>query len=533
VNNPGEIKSGRFSMTKYKKTITVVSILFLFTSVWGQQREKSLSLEDCIVSALQNNLGIAVEVLNPQIADTSLSLAKQKFLPQLGFSFFKRETNSASYSWLEAAEKVTTELNDYAAQFTQEIPTGGNLSITLYSYKENTNQKFQTINPRYGSTLSFDFTQPLLRDFGFKMSRREILVAQNNLDISETRFKQALLDAVYNVEEAYWNLVYSIENLNVKKQALELARDLLAKNKREVEVGTLAPIEILSAEAEVATREAEILQAEVMVENNEDRLKTVINIASKGEDFENIIPTDKPTFEKKEINLDEALVLGLENRPDLAEIKLDLKNKDLDLSYAKNQLLPNLSLEASYWSPGTSGTKILYEDDNPLTENVIGVVPGVASDALKDAFDFKYKNWSVRLTFSVPVETIFSRAQYAQARVSKDQGILRLQNQEQQVFLEIRNAVRTVQTNYKRVQAYKVARELAERKLEAEEKKLKVGLTTNYLVLQHQRDLANARSAELRAIIDYNLSLALMDKALGTTLKNKNIKFSKILESSM
>lgn len=518
-------------MAKYKKTITVISVLFLFTCGWGQQREKTLSLEDCIVTALQNNFGVAVEVLNPQLADISVSLAKQKFLPQLGFSVFKRETNTASFSWIEAAEQITTELSDYAAQLRQEIPTGGNFSVTLYSYRENTNRKFQTINPRYGSTLSFNFAQPLLRDFGFKMSRREIIIAQNNMDISETQFKGVLLDTVYNVEEAYWNLVYSIENLKVRKQSLDLAQDLLAKNKREVEVGTLAPIEILSAEAEVATREAEILQAEVMVKNSEDLLRTVINIAESGEDFEQIIPAEKPSFEKKEISLDEALLLGMENRPDLAAIKLDLKNKDLNLSYAKNQLLPNLSLEASYWSPGISGTEILYEDGNPLTENVIGVIPGVASDALKDAFDFKYKNWSVRLTFSIPVETIFSRAQYAQARVVKDQAIFRLKNQEQQAFLEIRNAVRTVQTDYKRVQAYKLARELAERKLEAEEKKLKVGLTTNYLVLQHQRDLADARSAELRAVIDYNLSLARMDRVLGTTLKNKNIKFSEILET--
>ncbi|UCC40425.1 MAG: TolC family protein [Candidatus Aminicenantes bacterium] len=520
-------------MLGHKKTISVLSILFLFSSVWGQQKEKSLSLEDCIVSALQNNLGVAVEILNPQLADISVSLAKQKFLPQLGFSLFKRETNTASFSWIEAAEQVTTKFSDYAAQLTQEIPTGGNFSVTLYSYREDTNRKFQTINPRYGSSLSFNFNQPLLRDFGFKMSRREIIIAQNNMDISETLLKGVLLDTVYNVEEAYWNLVYSIENLNVKKQALDLARDLLNKNKREVEIGTLAPIEILSAEAEVATREAEILQAEVLVKNSEDRLRTVINIAAKEGDFEGIIPTEEPAFEKKDISLDGALLLGMENRPDLQGMKLDLKNKEMDLSYAKNQLLPNLSLEASYWSPGISGTEILYKDGNPLTENVIGEIPGVASDALKDAFNFRYKNWSVRLTFSIPVETIFSRAQYAQARVSQDQAMLRLKNQEQEAFLEIRNAVRTVQTDYKRVQAYKVARELAEKKLEAEEKKLKVGLTTNYLVLQHQRDLADARGAELRAIIDYNLSLARMDKVLGTTLKNKNIKFSKILESRM
>jgi outer membrane protein TolC len=150
---------------------------------------------------------------------------------------------------------------------------------------------------------------------------------------------------------------------------------------------------------------------------------------------------------------------------------------------------------------------------------------------LKDAVNFRYRNWGIGLTLTVPINSVFSRAQYAQAKVSMEQAELNLKNQEQQVFLEIRDAVRNVQTNYKRIQAYKIARELAEEKLEVEEKKLKVGLTTNYLVLQHQRDLANARSAELRAVIDYNLSLAVLDRALGMTLDKKNIKMTQIWSS--
>ena len=195
------------------------------------------------------------------------------------------------------------------------------------------------------------------------------------------------------------------------------------------------------------------------------------------------------------------------------------------MSYAKNQLLPELNLNASYWSPGISGTELLYDPNNPLGDP-IGSKPGGAMDSFKDAFNFKFRNWSVRLTLSVPLNTMFSRAQQAQARTELDQTRLRLKNQEQQVILEVKNAVRTVQTNYKRMQAYRAARELAEKTLEAEEKKLKVGLTTHYTVLQHQRDLANAISAELRSIIDYNLSQAQLDKVMGVSLKNKNIKLS-------
>lgn len=517
-------------MLKHKKIICFFSILFLAAGVWAQKKEKALSLEDCILKAMKNNLNVAVEVLNPELADISVSRATEDFLPSLSIGYGSQNTNSPSFSFIEAEEKISTEYRDYSASIFQRIPTGGEFSISLNSYKNDSNQKFLSINPRYSSTLRFNFTQPLLKNFGFKISRKEIIIAKNNRDISESQLKGVLMDTIYNVESAYWNFVYSIENLKAKRQSLKLAQDLLAKNKREVEVGTFAPIEILSAQTEVASREADILQAEAMVKNNEDFLKTIINLAAEEKGVEaDIIPVDKPAFAKKEVNLEDALLTALENRPDLRANRVDVKNKEINLSYARNQLLPDLSLRASYWSPGISGTKIIYDPLDPFGPPIM-TIPGGSTAALRDAFDFKYKNWFVGLTLSIPLNSFLSRAEYAQARVNLEQSMFRLKNQEQQIFLEIKNAVRGVQTDYKRVHAYKVARELAEKKLEAEEKKLKVGLTTNYVVVQYQRDLTDARSAELQAIIDYNLSLARLDKALGTTLKNKNIRFSEISE---
>ena len=520
-------------MVKRVIGIFIISLFCMVAFSQTQQEEKTLSLalEECILKAMENNLGVAVEVLNPELADISVSMANEKFLPNFSFSYNKRDANSASYSFLDAADQVSTLYNNYSASISQLIPTGGSFSIVLDGYKNDTNRRFQTINPRYGNTLTFSFNQPLLKNFGFKMSRKDIIVARNNSDISEENFKKALLDTVYSVEEAYWNLIYSIEFLKVRKQSLKLAQDLLEKNKIAVEVGTLAPIEILSAKEQVATREADILETEAMVKNNEDLLKTIINLSAEDEeaDLVKIIPTDKPTYEKTEVKLDETLILAMENRPDLNATRIDLKNKEINLSYSRNQLLPDLSLQASYWSPGITGDQILYENNDALQGKVIGTVPGSPSDALKDAFNFKYENWSIGLTLSIPLNSVFSRAAYAQARVNMEQSMFRLKNQEQQLFLEIKNAVRAVQTNYKRVQSYRVARELAEKKLEAEEEKLRVGLSTNYFVLQYQRDLANAQTQELKAIIDYNLSLARLDRATGISLKTKNIKISKIL----
>lgn len=514
-------------MTRSKNIIIICSLLVLISGLHAQDGSMRMSLEQCVVHAIENNLGIAVEILNPELSKIGVISAREQFLPQIGFQYGTQSTNSPSFSWIEAAGEVTSDYDDYAAQIRQLFPTGGNFSMTLYSYKNETNQKFQTINPRYGSTLTFQLTQPLLRNFGLKTTKRAILVAKINRDISESEFKSSLQDTIYQVEEAYWNLVYSIENLKVMQRSLQLARNLLAKNEREVDIGTLAPIEILSAQAEVASREADILQAEMLVRNNDDTLKTLINWqkAEAGAEGQ-ITPTDQPVFVEKEVDIQEALMIGLNNRPDLQQYRMDIESKNIDFSYAKNQLLPDLSLTASYWSPGISGSQIQYLDNDPLTEIITNIIPGNASAALQDSFGFRYKNWSLGLTLSIPINSIVTRADYSRARLDLEQSRKSLKNQEQQALLEIRTAVRTVQTNYQRVRAYKAARLLAEKKLEAEEKKLQVGLTTNYVVLQYQRDLATAHMNEVRALTDYNLSLAALEKAQGTSLVKNNISVS-------
>ncbi|MCX7973028.1 MAG: TolC family protein [Candidatus Aminicenantes bacterium] len=510
-----------------------VLIFLLFPLTMGAQTDSSkilnLTLEEAITRALKNNLQLQIQILNPEISDLAVARAKEKFFPTLSFNFNRRSTVQASYSWLEATDKTMTDSEGYQTQLSQQIPTGGSLGISLNWDRTDTTARFQTINPRYSSTLRFTFSQPLLRDFGFKMSRREIIIAQTNLEISEYDLKKAIMDTIYSVEEAYWNLVYAIENLEVRRQALQLARELLEKNKKAVEIGTMASLEVLSAEAEVASREADIIAAEVQVKNAEDQLRRVLNL-TRDESISEIKPVDKPRFVEQKVDLEECLQIALQNRPDLFSTRLQVENQEFNLSVARNQLLPNLSFSASYWSPGLSGDRILYLNDNPFTGVILGTIPGGASGALKDSFNFKYRNWSLSLTLDIPLSNAFSRANYAQAKLNLQQTLLRLKNQEEQVYLEVKNAVRAVQSNFQRVQAYRLARELAEKKLEAEQEKLRLGLSTNFMVLTYQRDLANQRTAELKAIIDYSLSLANLDRVLGTTLKTRNIELANLLE---
>jgi len=504
----------------------------LFLNAQDEPNEIPLSLDECIAKALKNNLSVQVELISPELAELSVAQAQEKFIPSLSMNYNRRDQNSASYSWLDAEGTVKTLSNNFSTEISQQLPTGGTFSLSLDGYSYDTNRNFMTINPRYESTLRFDITQPLLKDFGMKVSRKDIIVAKNDLEISERDLERSIQEIVYQVEQAYWNYVYAIENLDVQKQSLKLAEDLLEKNKRSVEVGTMAPIEIINAQATVAQRQADILAAETEVRNNEDILKTIVNLAGDV-DVEmprdvTILPKDKPEYEQKEISLDEALSIALQNRPDLESTRISLENSQIDANYTKNQLLPGLNLSASYWSPGVSGDRLLYLNDNVLSGIVIGTVPGGFGDSFSDAFGFKYQNWSVGLTLDIPISNLLSRAQFKQARLNLEMAKLQLKNQEQEIFRDIKIAVRNVATNYERIQAYKAARELAERQLEAEEEKLKVGLSTNYLVLQYQSDLSTQRSQELKSIIDYKLSLAGLYRDLGISLDERNISIMDI-----
>ncbi len=494
--------------------LILLSGLLAAAPALAQDKVLSMSLQDCLDRAMEKNLDLRVQRFAPRLAGEVVAQARERFLPTLSFSANTRRLRSPSYSYLTAANEVRESYSAYSGNVLQNLPTGGNLEINLDTYMDDSNTNFQTINPRYGSTLAFQMTQPLLKNFGFKVARHDIIVARNSYDASELTARTAAANAIYNIEDAYWNLVFRREDLDVKRRSLALARDLLDRNRKQLEIGMMAPIETISAESEVATREVEILQAEVALRNAEDTLRTLLDIREPGTVIE---PKDRPTTEPRPVSLESAQALALAQRPEILSARLDVQSRDVDLLYARNQLLPQLDLTASYWSPGVSGTQILYKDNDPLSGVIIGTLPGGSSTSLKDALRGKSPNWSVAMTLSLPLNTVVSRAAAASARLSWDRAKVSVERAEQQVLLEVRNAAREVEANYKRILATQAALRLAEKKLEAEEKKVKAGLSMNYTLLQIQRDLAQARSQELQARVDYALALARLDRATGST----------------
>jgi outer membrane protein TolC len=511
-----------------KKLLFLLLLLFILSGMFSHGAEqRTVSLQECLAIALKNNIALGIKVVQFERQEGLLSQAKEKFLPTLAFQIGKAKTNTPSYSWIEAEGAISAESQQLSGQLTQALWLGGSFSLQVDTSQYESNQRFQTINPRYEGAVTFKLVQPLLRDMGNRISRKSIIIASNNRNISANELKTALLDTVYRVEELYWNLVFAERNLEARKQALQLAEDLLNKNRKMAELGVLAEIEILSAEAETASRRAEILEAQALLENSRDELHSTMNLrAENGGSDIMIRPGDDPRCEERTVDTEEALRQALANRPDYVNTGIILKSRNLELGYARNQLLPALNLNFQYWSPGLSGTQIIYRDNDPFTGEVIGLIPGAVADAFKNAMGFDYKNWSLYLSLDIPLNTLFSRGAYTAARMAHREAQLLRLDLERQISLELSTVARSVSSSFQRIQATRFARELAEKKMAAEEKRQAAGLSTSYMVLQYQRDYTLALSMELRALCDYNLALARLEKTAGTSLQARQIEFS-------
>jgi outer membrane protein TolC len=511
-----------------KTTGLVLFMLFLSQLYWAQDQPiKSMTLEEVIDQTLKNNLDLQIEMSNPEISQALWDKSKAIFIPTLTVDFRRGSTTTPSSSIFTGADIEKADSGSLGLTLSQRLLLGGSLEVTLDNSRNTTNSRFTQINPRYGSQLTFNLTQPLLKNFGLTPTKRNIYVSRNNQKKSLFALKQQVIDLIYSAEEAYWNLVYSHQNLEVKEKSLQLAKDLLKQNEVQVKVGVSAPMDILTAQAEVAARESEALQARSQIQTYEENLRRILNISHLPEA---IIPEDKPVFSPVESDFNGFLQTALEKRPDIEQVRIDLRSKNIDVRYYRNQTLPNLQLTASYYTKGLSGTPqdvdiILISDG----ADGAGGIGGNLSDSLRDALKSLYKNYSIGLQMSIPVINTSAKADLVQARLNLEQSLLTLKKTESIVYSEVKQIIMDLETNAKIVEANRISRELADQKLAAEQKKLSVGLSTNYQVLQYQRDFANAQIAELKSLIDYSLALSRVNRVLGTTLEKHHIEFSDFL----
>ena len=506
--------------------------------------EMKLSIKDVISLALENNLDIMVEKFNPKISDEDITSEKAKFDPSYYLNLQTDKSIKPSGSSLAGADTVVNRNNSWDTGFKGRIITGADYSLDFTNKRTRTNSSFSSLNPQYLTELKLNLTQPLLRDFGLDVNRTQIRIAKNNKEISLHQFKDTVMTTISDAEKIYWDLIFSIENRRVSQLSLERAQDLYERNKKQVEVGTLAPIEILVAEAEVAARKEDVIVAEAAIKSAEDKLKKLINIKGGDEVWETkIIPIDKATFNPKEFNLEESLHAAFQKRPDYLQALVDLDNKGISLKFAKNQLLPILNFVGNFGVNGLSGrkrpsgfgnqTRIVPDTANP--GHVIFIPPETfdrSENPLGESYEMalqritsgNYYSWVVGLQLEIPLGNRTAKSNYTKSTLENDRAVTSLANLRQKITVEMRDVVRNVKTNIERIEATRKARELAVRQLEAEEKRYEVGMSTTHDLLEFQEALAKAESRELQALIDYNKSLVAVEKSKGTILDTNDIK---------
>jgi outer membrane protein len=522
-----------------RKTIrAALAAVIIAPLLWGGPAQapkpttRPLSLADCIRKAFEANLDLAIETLNPEMDSASVAEAREKFLPEFGLSSNYLDQDIPS-SWGLEGPTIKTQMDYYQFGVTQRTPLGTELDLGLSTRKTDTSRAYPIVNPAYYSEFRLNLTQPLLRDFGFKANRYASTKARRQLDVSEAALKTILIQTVYGVEEAYWNLYYARESLRVLELSLAQSRETLKRNEEAARIGTKSAVEVLSAETEVAGYEDRVLSARLQAEKTQDRLKSLLNMPVAGaeaavapeEALITLVLADKPEAEKRVVTLEDALATAVAERPELARTNAMIANAATDVGYYKNQLLPRLDLNLSLWSPGQSGVKYIYLDDNPLTGIVIDTINGSRGESFRDMFKMAYSNIQLAATLSVPLSNFVSRAGLARARLAQDQARLQFEKERRTIEVEVAEAVKDLEASATRITTSARYRELMEKRVQAETQRYDLGLVGSEWLFTYQRNLAQAKADEIRAVIDYKIALAALDRAMGTTLRAKGLKF--------
>jgi len=488
----------------------------------AEEKGIALTLEDAISHALEHNLSLVVERYRR-------TQSLYGVLQNLGIYDFTvtafADTGSSTFpqtSLLEQVEaaNIDSDTANANASLIRLTPIGGTATLSWNNSRRETNNQTSLFNPQFQSVLNLNYVQPLLRNFGRLATERNLIRARNQSQISEESFEIQVSGIIQQISDGYWDLVESREQLKVSEESLNLAKELHEMNRIQVEVGTLAPLEMVQSEASVASREEEIIRRRSQVGDNEDRLRQLINLRQGMLWDVPIVPATEPEAPFIEISLDEAIETALSERPEIRSKIVENENLEVDYKFFKNQQKPQLDITANYGQSGVGGD--IFQELDTDGDGVIDTIvdrPGGYGDALDQLSSGDAFFWSVALNFRYAIQNRSARAQKVIAELALEQGEVELDDLELQVLTEVRQASRAVRTATQQIEAAKVASRLAEKNLEAEQKRYENGLSTSFEVLQIQEDLTEARSREVSAIITYRKALTSYYRATGRLLE--------------
>jgi outer membrane protein TolC len=466
-----------------------------------------LTVDEAVKMALDHNVDLSADRLDPQISDTRVAAAAGAFKPTFNTTVNRNNQLQPPSSFLIP----TATRNDVVtsnAGVAQRLPWfGTTYSVSWNATHTDSNSFLQSYNPLLQSGLSINFSQPLVRDLLIDPARQNLAVNRIGRDVADTRLRESIVHTTANVKSAYWALVAAIANVDARRTAVDLAQELERVNKAKVDVGQSPPLDLVSAQAEVASDREQLIIAETAVKVAEDRLRLLIFDTSERSVWNvKIDPIDAPPVTTAAVDIESAVTNALRDRADLARARKEIDAAQVNEKFAGAQRLPDVRLNASYLASGLGGTQVLRTGGFPGT--IVG--PGQITEfgnVLNQLFTNQYPTWAFGVSISYPLGTSTEDANYARSKLEHRQAEDRLKGDEGRAVQQVRDAAWKIDMNAKRIETTRAARELADQRLDAERKRFEVGMSTSFLVIQAQRDLAQAKTNELSAILAYDLAL--------------------------
>ncbi|HXW08796.1 MAG TPA: efflux RND transporter permease subunit [Vicinamibacterales bacterium] len=466
-----------------------------------------MTREEAIRFAIENNPDLAVDRYLPAISEADVAAAQGAFVPTFDSSLLRNSQSQPPVNLFAGAEGIQTDLWSTTVGLNQLLPWGGaSYSVAWDSSRTTTDSFFSSLNPELASGLQLSYSQPLLRNFRIDFARAQLELSRRNSEIATTRLRDATATTTAEAERAYWALVAALALVDVQQRSLDLALELERTNRARVDVGQSPPLDLVAAQAEVAQRRENLIVARTAARIAEDVLRTR-TIDSRRDDFWTlrIEPADRVPTVGPPPDVESAVRRALAERTDLIEARKVIQNTETNVSLTRNETLPDLRVQAGYVADAAGGTRLIREGGFPGT--IIGQQSTSFGSVLGQLFTSDYPTWTLGLTLSYPIGNSVAEANLARARVERDQAAARLRALEVAAARQVRDTAWRVEQNQQRIETTRVGRELAEQRLDAEQKRFEVGMSTSFLVIQAQRDLAIARNNELQALLDYQLAV--------------------------
>ena len=529
-----------------------------------------LSLNDAIKRALENNNDIEVARDDVRFAETQLRALEGIFDPVFAITPTYDKRIVAQQSELSGGSGTSGTVSTTSYSVSPSVQKqfgrgGGNYLVQFQNSHTDTSNSFSLLNPFYSSNLSLQFTQPLLRNRPIDNNRRQIRIQRKRLDQSDADFRQRTIDVITRVQQAYWELVFSLRDQQNQLANLNLSRESLRNVEAQIAAGAKAPLERAEVLTELANRETALYSAIQSVAIAENNLKVLIFKEPNSPEWSaQLTPTDTPKFDTTPVNVVDALKAARDNRPELRRLRLQNDINDIDINFFKNQTKPQVDLVGTFALTGLAGTSLATIVPPGTTEPIIvgnpatnpsafllaeiqaiqraqglpvavpplGVVEsnvvnprlvGGFGQNLQNLFGGKTRNVTLGVAISFPFKNKTAEANLAGARIQKEQLQASTRSQEQIIEVDVRNSAQAVESARLRVLSAREARTNAEMQLEGEQRLYQVGRSTTFLLFQRENALANARASELRAETDYNKALADLQRATSTTLRANNV----------